>query len=76
VIWSLWAEGVEIQHRLSAAFCCSEVYMGTRMFAGGQTIVTDQQSGHLSTLMIEQNIEQIQALILDNRSCDGKLTAD
>lgn len=50
--------------------------MGTHMFVGGQAIVTDQQSGYLSTLMIEQNIEQIQALILDNRSCDGKLTAD
>jgi hypothetical protein len=60
VIRFLWDESVEIQHRFSAAFCCSQTYTGIDMFTSGQTSVTgEEQSGHLSTLTAEWDIKQI-----------------
>jgi hypothetical protein len=52
----LWAEGVEIQHRLLSAFCCCESYPGTDMLTSGQTSVTgEEQSGHLSASQMNEH---------------------
>jgi hypothetical protein len=72
VIRFLWTEDVlvaEIHRRLSAQYENSalpqSVYKWITMFKNGHRIVTDEWSGCLPMSTIEENIEQVYAIILD-----------
>jgi hypothetical protein len=73
VIRFLWTEGVlgaEVHRRLSAQYESSalpqqSMYKWIIMFKNSHRIVTDEQSGCLPISTIEENIEQVYAIILD-----------